>query len=212
MADARDKACWTNHAAEQMQQTAYKPSAGAVLGLGDPLIVALNDAEPWEYVLDFGCGTGLWRGMFKDRAMYVGVDQNPDMIAGALQRWPDAVYADVAGVWPLCNFIQVEGVNDDRPMPFVAGAFDIVFTSAVLQHNIYVDQEKIVREFNRVLKIGGRYIGFENTYGPLNPGTPDNYTRTREGWRELFEDRGFETVYQSDAQHPVQVFQKVRDL
>lgn len=200
MADARDVACWTNHAGEQMQLKSYQPSAGAVLGLGDPLVVALNELEPWEYVLDFGCGTGLWRGMFKKEAFYVGADQNAAMVEGARERWPRD------------TFVQVEGVNDGKPMPFVAGSFDLVFTSAVLQHNIYADQEKIVREFNRVLRMGGRFIGFENTYGPLNPGTPDNYTRTREGWRELFEDHGFETAYQTDSQHPVQVFIKVMDL
>lgn len=200
MADARDVACWTNHAGEQLQQKAYRPSAGSVLGLGDPLLVTLHALEPWEYVLDFGCGTGLWRGIFKDSAVYVGADQNAAMVEGARERWPHD------------TFVQVEGTNDGKPMPFAAGSFDIVFTSAVLQHNIYVDQEKIVREFNRVLKVGGRYVGLENTYGPLNPGTPDNYTRTREGWRELFEDRGFEVVYQADTQHPVQVFRKTRDL
>ena len=181
MADTRDQAVWTGHAAQQLEIAAYRPQEG---GLPDRLTAALN-AEEWMSVLDFGCGTGLWRAMFPPTfnflKRYIGLDQNEAMIAGAKQRWPDEID----------SFILCPGVVDGATMPFEDGRFDVVFTSAVLQHCTDGDKVPVLREIRRVLRRGGRLIMFENTFGWFNPGEEDGRSHSQDAWRGLIEPFGF---------------------
>lgn len=184
MANARDEHVWTVHAAQQMEMASYIPEESWPR---QPFFVLLLK-EPWKNVLDFGCGTGLWRGYFKvvnPEATYVGLDQNPAMIAGARARWKD----DDAQ-WVLCP-----NIVDGEKIPFDDGFFDIVFTSAVLQHNNDgPDKDAVLSEIRRVLRLGGRYICFENTYGTWNgqapndndPSLTDGFSHTQAGWQQIF--------------------------
>lgn len=184
MANARQQDVWTAHAAQQMAVRAYEPE-----GFPGRLRPVL-DAEPWESVLDFGCGTGLWRNLFRP-GRYVGLDQNEAMIVGARQRWA----GDDA------EFVHCPGITDGALMPFGDGAFDVIFTSAVLQHNNATDKAALLREFRRVLKTGGRFIMFENTLGDFNPGTEDGFSYAQDGWRAVIEPHGFACVHQERDLH-----------
>lgn len=185
MANAREVHVWTEHAGQQLQRAAY---TFGTAWRGDRFYEVLV-AEPWTTVLDFGSGTGLWRGFFREanpRSKYIGLDQNEAMIAGAKQRW-----AGDDAEWILCP-----GISDGARIPLEDGSLDTIFTAAVLQHSCDADKLSILREFRRVLKTGGRYICFENTYGEHN-GYPkdyaggDGFSHSNEGWRVLIEPFGF---------------------
>ena len=148
------------------------------------------EAEPWESVLDFGCGTGLWRNLFRS-GRYVGLDQNEAMVAGARQRWE----GDNA------EFVHCPGIADGDRTPFEDGAFDVVFMAAVLQHNSATDKAALLKEIRRILRPGGRLLMFENTFGDFNPGSEDGFSYTQEGWRNVIEPHGFACVRQERDFH-----------
>ena len=78
MADARDEACWTNHA----QQMATDRSHTC-----DPISnsIKLKNHKKKIDVLDYGCGTAQWAPTFRDFNYYI-YDQNEAMIEGAKTR------------------------------------------------------------------------------------------------------------------------------
>lgn len=196
MADARDGDIWTQHAAEQAVVRAYEPA--------EPWWSVIH-AEPWQDALDFGCGSGLWRAYFRP-GRYVGVDQNEAMIREAQRRWS----GDDA------TFVCCPGVADGVPLPFPSGAFDLVWTCTVLQHNTDHDKRPILRELRRVLRVGGRLVMVENT-SPRD----DIYCHSPEGWRQLVEPAGFvrtwygadgvpiDRVSSTDPLHQLHVFRAV---
>lgn len=193
--DATDDAKWTNHSREQLAQEAFK------FDPNDRLHRAVM-MEPWARILDFGCGTGLWVNYWRGAKQYVGIDRNPDMIAGARSRWQDDVFP---------TFIQCDVLGGER-LPFPDGWFDVAVTVAVLQHNHDSEKEIALSEIRRVLRNQGRFCGYEDTYGPFNP-TPghrtemeDGYSHSHAGWREVFEPHGFTCVFQERDLH---VFQAV---
>lgn len=195
--DATDDAKWTRHAAEQMAQEAFKPWRG------DRLYQAVMAAGPISRLLDFGCGTGLWVPYWQSSPLseipgsYIGVDRNPDMIAGARKRWKD-------NPWPtffLCDVLS------GQHLPFDDGTFDVTVTVAVLQHNSDSEKEIVLSEIRRILRTNGRHCCYEDTYGAWNP-TPghqeeieDGFCHSQKGWREVFEPHGFEAVLQDKDLH-----------
>lgn len=167
MADGRDQAVWHNHAFEQWEEnkTGHEVNDDYILRKW-----LLTNLKSGDKVLDFGCGGGLWRKVFKEFD-YHGSDQNENMIRHAKMRFPDITD----------KFM----VNDWSKLSYADGHFDLVFTSAVLQHNRHPDKEIAVKEIVRVLKPGGLYMGTENTF------RPDNYHHSFRGvaeWREDLDD------------------------
>lgn len=141
-------------------------------------------------VLDFGCGTGLWRYMFKDYN-YTGVDQNTDMIAGANERFPQEPN----------SFKKITWDNVEIP----DSSFDVIFTSAVIQHNIHTHKEVMLNEFKRILKKDGYYMCTECTFKPdnywhvfkglnYNEDISDGYSFTVSGWTKFMKQNGFELI------------------
>jgi ubiquinone/menaquinone biosynthesis C-methylase UbiE len=200
MADGRDVACWTNHAREQLEQ---HPEPHDVDKKGIILQWFQERKDKIKRVLDLGCGTGLWRNLFKD-FQYIGADQNAAMIQGAIQR----------GVDENESFIQV---GWDR-LPFEDNVFDAVFTSAVLQHNSHAHKRRVIKEIVRVIRPGGFYVGTENTFREDNyhttfPRVPnwhaaldDGYSLTPEGWKLFMEPQGFKLlIYQPPGYYLYQV-------
>ncbi len=199
MADGRDEKVWTFHAGEHKNiWKAHDVPEDAVLR------VMLKQANPKGPCLDYGCGSGLWKNLFKDFDYY-GVDQNEAMIKVAKERWPDQ--AD--------RFIQVNWFGSHID----SGSVDLIFTSAVIQHNKHQDKDYMLKEFNRMLKPGGHYLMTECTFRPDNyrvafPGVPnfhdnldDGYSFTKNGWEQFMGSYGFKLVR---YEHPSEyLWQKV---
>lgn len=164
MADGRDVAVWTNHAIEQWDEnkTGHKFNDDYVLRAW-----LLDKLNPGSKVLDFGCGGGLWFPMFTGFD-YIGSDQNDNMIKHAKMRYPNDAEKFVVNVWDCLSFAD--------------NTFDVVFTSAVLQHNLHPDKERAVAEIVRVLRPGGFYVATEDTL------RPDNYHHSLPGVAEWHED------------------------
>lgn len=184
MADGRETHIWSHHASEQMAMN--KPHHVA-----DDAIFRnwLKEIKPTN-IVDYGCGTGLWRYMFAGY-IYEGVDQNPDMIAGAKQRFPNE--AD--------HFKVITWDNPELGDKSV----DVLFTSAVIQHNTHEHKRKILKEFHRIIKDGGHYMCTENTFRPDNvhhvsrtavyaDGFTDGYSFTKNGWERFMNENGFALV------------------
>ena len=100
--------------------------------------------EPFEDVLDVGCGTGavleLLNGEYPNKRL-VGLDLTPGMI-------------DVARAKQLDNVRFV--VGDAEALPFGSQSFDAVLCSNSFHH--YPHPEKFFSEAARVLRPGGRLI------------------------------------------------------
>ncbi len=122
------------------------------------------DSIPWrgdEYVLDVGCGRGLFligaaKHLKKGKA--TGVDTwQPDDLSG---NTADAALAN-AKAEGVSDRIKIE-TADARKLPFSASSFDVVLSSLAL-HNLPSSQErnKALAEIARVLKSGGHLAIFD---------------------------------------------------
>ena len=126
MADGREEHVWSNHSEEHKSISAYK--------IPDDQIMRrwlTRYAEPGSKVLDFGCGSGLWKDLFRDYEYY-GYDQNPGMIKVAKERYPDSA--------------NQFGITEWNKIPFPDNYFDVIFTSSVIQHNNH--EHKRFRSFH----------------------------------------------------------------
>jgi len=77
--------------------------------------------------------------------------------------------------------------------------FDLIHTSAVLQHSLHERKRVILKKFREALKPGGFYLCTENTYTPNNTAIftdelTDGYSFTYKGWVKFLAENGFETV------------------
>ena len=103
-------------------------------------------------LLDCGCGPGtvtLGLAEAVAPAQTVGIDLEPSMV--------DRATSFAAG--RRTDNIEFQ-VADIRDLPFPDDSFDVVFTSAVLEH--LGDPERALREIHRVVKPGG-LVGVINT-------------------------------------------------
>lgn len=87
--------------------------------------------------LDFGCGSKPYINLFENVTEYVGLDIE-DERHGFGNDTVDVFY-------------------DGKRIPFEDGAFDSIFSSEVYEHIPNISE--IIPEINRVLKMGGVYIG-----------------------------------------------------
>ena len=184
MADARDVKVWTVHAEQQWE--ANKPLSG----VSDSFVAQMlrEQTEDVTKVLDLGCGSALWRHLFDDYD-YTGADQNERMIHYAKKRFPED------------KFVVTNGMSLDLEDE----SFDLVFTSAVLQHNRHPDKKLVVGEIVRVLRPGGYYLCTENTFRPDNcsvtfgalgwhENMDDGYSFTWMGWEKFMKPLGLRLV------------------
>ncbi len=184
MADSRDKNVWTNHEVEQWEEN----KTGHDFSGGYKLRDWLEETGVTK-VVDLGCGGSLWRKLFKGFD-YTGIDQNENMITHARKRFPDSTYI----------------VSDAENTPLEDGSVDLIFTSAVLQHNLHNRKRDVVKEISRVLRPGGYYMCTENTFREDNfhttfPHIPtwnehldDGYSFTMLGWEKFMTEFGFKML------------------
>ncbi len=217
MADGRDVKCWDDHAAE-CEGSGRKPfefEIATALTPEDSLsteypnvpkvtvhwlretILSLKDEV--TDVLDIGCGPCYWVNLFEG-FRYHGFDQSMGMLRVGQKTLADNNLLD--------RMVELRNGNARSLIEsYPEKKFDLIFTSAVLQHNRhYPDKQEIVQGMHSILREGGHYLCTENTFRadnmPASIGHPD-YTDgnsfTPEGWEKFMRENGFETV---EFHHP----------
>jgi len=125
-------------------------------------------------LLDYGCGPGRWVPFFhRWGCQYSGVDLVDGMVTLAQTRWPAA---------------DIRRLGEDQ-IPYAAGTFDVVVSIAVLHHNGYPAQERILAELRRVLRPGGYLLLFEAVGRRAPPGVGES-PRPLQEWIALLRELG----------------------
>ena len=108
-----------------------------------------------KVILDSGCGVGRMSVFFAIQgAKVIGIDKNGERIDAAKSL------ADSFGVKNSCLFLQ----ECSEETTIDSGSIDIIFSKSTIQ---YMDQEKVLNEYVRILKPGGSIALVENL--PFNP-------------------------------------------
>lgn len=135
-------------------------------------------------ILDYGCGTGRWLEFFRGYGLeYAGVDLSAEMVRTASERFPDVHFS------PL-----------DDGIPFPPLSFDLVCSIAVIHHNPYEEQKKILLQLNRVLKPGGFLVLFESV-GALEPDSTLEFPRPSGNWSILLGDLGLKPLWSKQTRY-----------
>jgi len=151
-------------------------------------------------ILDCGCGIGKnIRGFTKLGYVTMGIEQSP----------VGAKYARLNSGCEVLN-MRLQEIGDIAD--FVE-RFDLIFTSAVLQHSIHERKIGILRNFHLILKNNGYYLCTENTLTEKNvhthfrregnqfipiieltEDTTDGYSFTEKGWIKFMAQNRFHHI------------------
>ena len=122
----------------------YDHDANPLIGLEDPAVQAAAGDVRGLAVLDLGCGTGrhaVW--MAAAGAIVTAVDFSTGMLAEARRK-------------PGADAVRFVASDLHQPLPFAAGAFDLVVSGLVLEH--IRDLAQFFGEARRVLRPDGRAV------------------------------------------------------
>ena len=139
-------------------------------------LARLNRAMPLvgKRVLDYGSGIGRFVPLLESMGcVYSGVDIAEEMVALARRQRP------------LSDFRVLENSR----IPHADATFDLVISVAVIHHNPYEQQERILDEIIRVLKPSGHAVLFESIGNP-DPTNSLEFSRSIYEWLALCEKRG----------------------
>lgn len=100
-------------------------------------------------ILDLGCGLGLFVGLFEGFD-YTGTDLTPAMLEKAKERNPEM------------KFVRSSGSALEKT--FSEKTFDLVFTRAVIQHNLEPEKSAIIQSIRSVLRPKGYYLFHEHQF------------------------------------------------
>jgi SAM-dependent methyltransferase len=146
-------------------------------------------ARPGEHVLDLGCGDGqLTERIAASGASVTAIDASPQMVAAARAR----------------GIAAEEG--SAKSLPYPDGAFDAVFSNAVL-HWVR-EQDEMMKQVRRVLRPGGRFVAEMGGHGNIaairvavaavlarhgfaDLGERGNYYPTAEAYSRRLQQHGF---------------------
>ncbi|MSX01836.1 MAG: methyltransferase domain-containing protein [Actinobacteria bacterium] len=99
----------------------------------------LSEVHEGQRVLDLGCGDGAFSAALKSAGAEVtGADPAGEALRRARSRVPEA------------HFVKLD---DDAPLPFADGQFDVVWCGETIEH--VVDVGELLSEARRVLADGG---------------------------------------------------------
>jgi len=125
----------------------YAREAAFVPALGAGVLEWLA-AQPGEHILDLGCGDGqLTQRITATGAIVTAIDASTEMVASARAR---GIAADEGGA---------------ESLPYPDGAFDAVFSNAVL-HWVR-GQDEMMQQVRRVLRSGGRFVAEMGGHGNI---------------------------------------------
>ncbi len=148
---------------------------------------AVAPARRDRRALDFGCGAGRWVQFLRARGYrYAGVDVAGDMLALARRLHPDAELAPF----------------DGQRTPYPDGAFDLVWTVAVVHHNPYDAHQRLIEEMARVLRDGGHLVLFEGLGTPAEADAV-YFPRPLAEWIALAERCGLHCRWQRGARYAI---------
>lgn len=116
----------------------------------------------------------------------------------ALAKYGEVTALDISeDALRVCRERGVQNIvqSDVASTPFADAAFDVVVCSEVLYHQYVKDDSAVMKEFNRLLKIGGRVLVKVPAHAYLW-GMHDSVNLTRHRYepqelRKLFTDNGF---------------------
>jgi SAM-dependent methyltransferase len=119
----------------------YDDPGNGLFGLDVPVIQEILDGLPAGPALDAACGTGRLTTLLVERGHDVtGIDQSPEMLAIARDRFPQADFR----------------IGDLHELPLPDGAVDVVVCGLALAH--VPDLAPVLRELARVLRPGGHLL------------------------------------------------------
>lgn len=137
------------------------------------LLLEMLAPRPDEYILDVGCGTGVFSvDVLSSGARLVGLDISQPMITRVAHKTDDDQFAGVVG--------------DMVSLPFPDESFDKVFSMTAIEFT--ADAEQAVAELNRVVRRGGTVV-----LTSLNSKSPWAVRRKKEGEKghSLFQEITF---------------------
>lgn len=163
-------------------------------------------------VVDFGCGTGLLRGIFGDMN-YIGIDQNYAMLEGIQARWESRDPKVCAYESPLTKIVNYH--------PDLVKIADLGFFCTVLQHNHWTTAGEILYQASLILKPGALLFMYEGTFTDKNypkdvrikydlpEPDPDRLECadgpaifTPKGWANILDKSGFDYLeFDGDSSH-----------
>jgi len=130
-------------------------------------------------LLDFGCLLGKWICLWQGLGYIpIGIDQSLYGLKLAKKTYPKV------------DFIRCMGQN----LPFKEGAFNIVISIAVFQHNRNVTKTQFLKEIRHALKRNGRLLLAESTEGDVHEDWTNDRYFSREGWVKFVSQQGFELM------------------
>jgi SAM-dependent methyltransferase len=150
---------------------------------------ALSALEPADRVLDLGCGAGdLTADLATAAPQIIGADVAEAALARARRRHPR---------------LDLRLVPIDGPLPFEDGAFDVVWSSEVIEH--VADTARWLSEVRRVLAPQGRLLLTTPDHGRLrlllggverycDPVGDHLHLYTARSLRELLRDFDFDEI------------------
>ena len=164
---------WVNRCIERAQRSILPPAIRATAE-------ALQRSP--TRVLDLGCGVGRWTSELSTHfSQYCGVDISESMLHIARRKYPEHQFSK------LNNMI----------LDFDDGAFDFVISIAVLHHNSYDNQLKLLAEAHRVLQPRGELLLLESVGRPVSEKAAIFYPRPSDEWIAAVEKHGFKLVQKS---------------
>ncbi len=132
-------------------------------------------------ILDEGCGTGRWCSYFnKKGAQVTGADISQFRLNDNKKRYPSILFKKM----------QIDNLL------FKDKSFNIINISCVLQHNPHTVQEQAIDEMFRVLKKDGYVCFMEGCHESKDVIPQHSFPRSSAGWKELFENKGGEVLYE----------------
>ena len=128
------------------------------------LLLDMLDPRPGEYLLDVGCGTGVFtQDILSGGARIVGLDISYPMLVQAKKRTPEESFTGIAG--------------DMSSLPFADNSFDKVYSMTALE--FVTDAGKAIDECIRVAHKGAKIV--VTTLNSLSPWAEQRKKKAKHG-------------------------------
>ncbi len=150
------------------------------------VVLDLLSAEPGEYLLDAGCGTGVFTTDFiAAGATVVGLDISFPMLRAAIQKAPQPAFSAVLG--------------DMNRLPFMSNSF--AKTVSITAIEFIEDAKNAIDELFRVTRPGGYVL--VATLNSLSPWAERRRAKTVRGQRHILENAFYRSPEDLLALSPV---------